>query len=177
MRCFKMNFIAKLLIVLSTGFCPFLAYGSVHLEKPKDFHPSIEVSGCFIEYQDKFLMLHRQDYKPEGNQWGVPGGKIDAGESPLDAVIREIHEETHFDISQDKIDYFGEVYIKSPKGDKDLTFHMFRCKASEQPGGVKISFKEHKGFTWVTPEDALQMNLMADEDACIKLMYDEVNES
>jgi len=40
------------------------------------------------------------------------------------------------------------------------------------PEAVKINFKEHKGFTWVTPQDSLQMNLMDDEGACIKLTYD-----
>lgn len=48
---------------------------------------------------------------------------------------------------------------------------MVKCKPVEQPGHVKISFSEHKGFTWVTATDALKMDLMLDEDDCFKLVY------
>lgn len=53
----------------------------------------------------------------------------------------------------------------------DLIYHMVRCKDLENPQDVKIHFIEHKGFTWVTPQDALTMHLMPDEDACIALVY------
>jgi hypothetical protein len=39
------------------------------------------------------------------------------------------------------------------------------------PGAVKINFDEHKGFTWVRPADALKMDLLQDEDACIMKDY------
>lgn len=54
---------------------------------------------------------------------------------------------------------------------------MVRAKAPSNPGDVKIRFAEHKGFTWVTAQDALLMNLMPDEDDCIKLIYPDVMKS
>jgi hypothetical protein len=48
---------------------------------------------------------------------------------------------------------------------------MFRTKLIEDPGQVKINFNEHKGFTWVTPEDGLNMDLLQDEDPCFRLVY------
>jgi hypothetical protein len=30
---------------------------AIYLEKPKDFDPKIEVIGCFLEYEDKILLL------------------------------------------------------------------------------------------------------------------------
>ena len=53
----------------------------------------------------------------------------------------------------------------------DYIYHMVKSVPSENPGTVKIAFQEHKGFTWVTPEDALKNQLMLDEDACIKWIY------
>ncbi|WP_154017843.1 hypothetical protein [Candidatus Protochlamydia phocaeensis] len=38
-------------------------------------------------------------------------------------------------------------------------------------GKRSISFDEYKGFTWVTPQNALKMQLMLSEDTCIKLIY------
>ena len=49
---------------------------------------------------------------------------------------------------------------------------MFRTNLVGNPGDVKINFHEHKGFTWVTPEDGLKFELIQDEDACFKLIYD-----
>ncbi len=51
---------------------------------------------------------------------------------------------------------------------------MMRSKPTEHPGNVKIHFDSHKGFTWVTAADALKMDLMSDEDPCIRLIYDVV---
>jgi 8-oxo-dGTP pyrophosphatase MutT (NUDIX family) len=148
---------------------PIFSYGTIYLEKPNDFHPKIEVVGCFLEYEDKILLLHRQDHSSQGNLWGIPGGKLEALETPLNTAIRETFEETGFDISKQQIIDLGSVYIKYPNF--DYIYHMIKCKPIEHPGNVKITFNEHKGFTWVTPKDALKMNLMLDEDACIELIY------
>jgi len=59
----------------------------------KNFHPSIEVAGCYCEYEDKILLLKRTPHKHQGDTWGIPGGKLDEGETPQIAVIREVFEE------------------------------------------------------------------------------------
>ena len=142
---------------------------AIYLEKPNEFNHKIEVVGCFLEYEDKILLLHRQDHKSQGNLWGIPGGKLDKSENPINGAIRETLEETGFDISNQLISDLGKVYIKYPSF--NYIYHMVKCKPVEPPYSVKMSFAEHKGFTWVTPFDALKMSLMLDEDACIKLIY------
>lgn len=141
----------------------------IYQKKPENFNPKFEIVGCFLEYQDKILLLHRQDNTSQGNTWGIPGGKIEKGETPIDAAIREASEEAGFHIPG-FIDC-GIVYIKYPT--YDYIYHMFKGKLSSDqlPSDVKINFKEHKGFTWVTPQDALKMDLMLDEDPCIRLVY------
>lgn len=148
---------------------PLFLNGAIYLEKPNNFNPKIEVVGCFLEYEDKILLLHRQEHTSQGNLWGIPGGKLEKLETPLNAAIRETLEETGFDILKQPISDLGKVYIKYPTF--DYIYYMIKCKPVELPGSVKITFNEHKGFTWVTPDDALKMNLMLDEDDCIKLIY------
>ena len=87
----------------------------IFIERPDDFHPKIEVVGCFLEYEDKILLLHRQEHTSQGNLWGIPGGKVEKSETPMAAAIRETFEETGFDISQQQIIDLGKVYIKIPR--------------------------------------------------------------
>ena len=152
---------------------PFILNAAIYLEKPDDFKPKFEIIGCFIEDGNKILFLHRQDEKRQGNTWAIPGGKIESNETPIVAASREVFEETGFTLKD--WEYLGKVYIKYCN--YDFIYHMVRAKAPSNPGDVKIRFVEHKGFTWVTAQDALLMNLMPDEDDCIKLIYPDVMKS
>lgn len=148
-------------------FLPFLLNAAIFKEMPENFKPKFEIVGSFIEVDGKILLLHRQDHKAQGNTWAIPGGKIDKGETPVDASIRETFEETGYLL--DTVDYLGFVYIKYEK--YDFIYHMTMAKPEVDPSKVSINFKESKGFTWMTPIQALEMNLMPDEGDCFKLIY------
>src|SRR5690349_2253835 len=85
---------------------------TVYLKPQPGFNPKIEIAAIYIEYDDQILILHRQNTKSEGNKWGIPGGKIDKEETPLQAIIRETKEETGFDISKQSIETLKAVYIE-----------------------------------------------------------------
>lgn len=144
--------------------------GAVYLEPSAQFKPKIEVAAIYIEYKEMILLLHRQAEKSQGNRWGIPGGKVDKAEAPLQALIREVKEETGYDISNQKIDFVKTVFVEHNAKDH-LIYHMYRTILQDNPGDVKINFTEHKGFTWVTPADGLKMHLIEDEDPCIRIAY------
>ena len=48
----------------------------------------------------RFLLTQEQKY---GNTWSIPGGRVEPGESLVDAAIREVHEETGVPIRIDGI--------------------------------------------------------------------------
>lgn len=143
---------------------------AVYKEPTAQFKPKIEVAALFIEHENRILLLHRQEAKSQGNLWGIPGGKLDQGETPLQAVLRETKEETGYDFSKQELENLGTVFIEYNEKDH-FVYHMFRVKLVGDPGVVKINFKEHKGFTWVTPKDGLKLDLIKDEDACFKMVY------
>lgn len=140
----------------------------IYLEKPPEFDAKFDVASCFIEHNGAILLLLRQDRKPEGNTWGVPAGKVDAGEEPMQTMIREIREETGLNFSERQLEYFGKVYVKYPE--MDFIYHMFGARLAIKPE-IAINFNEHKNFQWIAPADALNIPLILDEDACIKLFY------
>lgn len=140
----------------------------IHEELPKNFNSKFEIVSCFIEHNGKILLLHRQDHKPQGNTWGVPAGKVDSGEEARQAIIRETFEETSINLPSDEISYFKKIYIQHDG--YDFIYHIFHLKLNELKE-INIRETEHKNFTWISPIKALEMNLLPDTDACIKLFY------
>ena len=138
-------------------------------EKPSDFKAKFEVVSCFLECNGEILLLHRQDRRPEGNTWGVPAGKVEEGEALFGAITRELAEEVAHRVGKEaELRYFGKVYVRFST--KDFVYHMFHLPFADKPA-IKLDPKEHKSFKWVTPQKALEMDLIEDEDSCIKLFY------
>jgi len=139
----------------------------LYLNPPENFNPQFEVASCFIEQDGKILLLHRHDGKIGGNKWGSPAGKVEAGESPLQAIAREAKEETGLTLALERFQYFKKVFVRYPEF--DFVFHIFSAKL-EFSSEIKLN-KEHKDFIWATPASALRLDLILDEDACIKIFY------
>lgn len=140
----------------------------IYKERPQNFSSKFDVISCFVEHDGEILLLHRQDHKPEGNTWGVPAGKVDVGESILEAMAREIREETGLVLPSSQLSYFRKVFVKYPE--YDFIYHIYHTKL-DQRQKVAINHTEHKDFRWISPENALNISLIQDLDACIKLFY------
>ncbi|MEM7815931.1 MAG: NUDIX hydrolase [Candidatus Aenigmatarchaeota archaeon] len=135
---------------------------------PKDFKPKLRAAGCFCEYDSKILLLlRREDDDIEANKWCIPSGVIENGESPQEAMAREIEEETGIILNPKKLRRFSGFFLRYP--DFDFVYHIFHTGFEKKPK-VRIN-KEHREYRWVTPADAIDMELMEDLDSCIKLFY------
>jgi 8-oxo-dGTP diphosphatase len=51
------------------------------------------VAAILVNSNNEILLARRNKNKSWGNYWELPGGKIEQGESPIDALKRELHEE------------------------------------------------------------------------------------
>ena len=70
---------------------------------------------------NKILIQDRRCWKPPA--FGYFGGKIEDGESPLEAVIRETKEELNLDVSEDE--FIGMHEIRSDKDGKKTNSYYF----------------------------------------------------
>ena len=134
----------------------------------ENFKNKFDVVSVFIEHDGKILLLHRQDHKPQGNTWGVPAGKVDANEKLHDAIAREVEEEIGVRASQEKYVFFEKYYVRY--AEYDFMYHVYHLKLKEKPL-INLNRKEHKNYQWIEPKHALTLDLIQDEDACIKWMY------
>lgn len=76
--------------------------------------------GVVLRRTDTFVCLRPED-KHQGGKWEFPGGKVDAGESPLQALSRELGEEIGIDVEQAS----PLIEIRHDYGDKTVVLHVF----------------------------------------------------
>lgn len=91
---------------------------------------------------ERYLYLMRRDSK-NPNTWGLPGGKIDPGESLLEAIERECQEELGC-----MPQYVRMIPIeKFTSGDGKFHYHTFFCTVPHEFHPCLNS--EHRGYAWI----------------------------
>ncbi len=140
----------------------------LHTTRPVNFSSRFDVVSCFVIYEDQFLLLHRQDdVKKQPDTWGLPAGKIEKGETPMQAMLREIREETGLMIPLVRMKQHHTLYVR---GEYDFTYYIFHTVLIKEPE-IILSPREHKAFAWVTQKEALKMKLIKDLDESIKVFF------
>jgi len=117
-------------------------------------HPPIATVGALIfDQRGKVLMIRTHKWS---NLWGIPGGKIKWGEPSIDALRREIKEETNLEV--DNIEFvLVQDCIHSKEFYRDAHFVLlnYTCKCS---GGSDVILNdEAREFRWVSIEEALKL--------------------
>lgn len=97
--------------------------------------------GCILTKDDKVLLTLR-NHEPFKDCFCIPGGHIEKDESPIDAVIREVKEETGADIKPRFFCYDNEYF-------PDINWHAIAIVFSAAPTGtLKRCEKEVKELRW-----------------------------
>ena len=112
--------------------------------------------GCFLEYDGRFVLLYRRAHKPDGNTWGLPSGKVEVGEREIDAIQRELFEETGYKASHSEIELLGRYDFITTSGEP-LKYITYRVKLNE-PHEVVIEDHAHEKAIWATVEEAAEMD-------------------
>ncbi len=129
---------------------------------------ALDVVACYMKSGDVFLLLKRNQEKPHGGTWGLPAGKVDPGETPLEAVIREVKEETGVVIQQSAIETLPSLWVEHEGF--SFRYHSYMVSLPQIPS-IELHTKEHSEYMWVTPEASLEMNLIHDLAACNRLFF------
>jgi mutator protein MutT len=122
------------------------------------------------------ILKRRPDDPLYPGLWGLPSGKVEPGETPNEAMFRELLEETG--IWTNLIEILGKCYVIYPK--IQFVYHMFRYDIEDwmflkKPKYPKISLNpmEHVMSRFKTPKSIITMKeVMLDTDACINYFYE-----
>lgn len=123
---------------------------------------TIRVVAAVIREGDKILATAR-GYGEFKGQWEFPGGKIEAGETPQQALVREIKEELEVDIE------VGEL-IDTIEYDYP-TFHLsMDCFWSKVVAG-KLVLKEAEAARWLTRDELRSVQWLPADITLIEKCY------
>ena len=116
---------------------------------------TVEVVAAII-IRDGEVFATQRGYGQWQGWWEFPGGKIESGECPQDALKREIHEELNSQIE------VGELLetVEWDYPEFHLTMHCFICNLLSE----SLHLNEHEAATWLTHETLRSVKwLPADE--------------
>ena len=116
--------------------------------------PIATVGALLHDDEGKLLMVQTHKW---GHRWGIPGGKIRRGESSLDALRREVLEETGLTIAEPRFvmvqDSIDSVEFLRPEH-----FLLLNYVARVSSGEVRLN-EEAQKYRWVNAVEALMLDL------------------
>jgi 8-oxo-dGTP diphosphatase len=89
------------------------------------------VAGLLIAADDRILLTQRRADQPMPLKWEIPGGKIEPGESPTDALERELREELDVAVSVGRV--WDVLFHRYPEFDLLMLVYACRLPAGESP--------------------------------------------
>ena len=104
----------------------------------------IEVVAAIIRKGDRIFATQR-GYGEWKDWWEFPGGKMEAGETPEEALVREIREELSAGISVDK--FLCTVEYDYPQF--HLTMHCYLCSLVTEA----LHLNEHEAAKWLAKDE------------------------
>ncbi len=122
---------------------------------------AVFVNMCMIRDGEKVLVIDRQ--KPDWPGVTFPGGHVEKGESFVDAVIREVQEETGLTIEDPVL-----CGTKQFQTDSDARYVVLFYKATHFSGELKSS-DEGEVF-WIDRKDLSKYPLSMDMEAMVQVM-------
>ena len=122
---------------------------------------TIEVVAAII-IKDGEVFATQRGYGEWQGWWEFPGGKIEPGETPQEALVREIREELDADISVGAL-------LETVEWDYPtfhLTMHCYLCTLLS----ASLNLNEHQAAAWLTPQTLTTVKwLPADEELVERL--------
>ena len=122
-----------------------------------------EVAVGAIAVHDDRILLVRRGRGPAAGEWSVPGGRVEAGETLHEAVVREMAEETGLEVVVER--FLGWVERIGPAGGEAGPEHHFVILDFVvdvlDPGRPPVAGDDAAEVAWVPLHELSQIHLVA----------------
>jgi len=102
---------------------------------------------ALLNEEGKVLLAKRPPGRPLAGLWEFPGGKVDPGEDPETALIRELMEELGIEIA--RADFVPLTFASHAYPEFHLLMPLYLCKRWEGD----IAAQENQELLWVKPDE------------------------
>ena len=126
---------------------------------------TIEVVAAIIQKGDKIFATQR-GYGDFKDWWEFPGGKMEPGETPEEALVREIREELSADIQVGKLLYTVEWDYPQ----FHLTMHCYMCTLVQDA----LHLNEHEAARWLKADELRSVNWLPADNQLLPLIEKEL---
>ena len=112
---------------------------------------TVDVVAAIIEKDDKILLAQRPAHADQPGMWEFAGGKVEAGETQSQALIRELREELGIEAQPVQ-------YVASHQREvSQRLIHLHAWYVPAFSGALTAHY--HSALAWCTPEEALSYDL------------------
>ncbi len=105
------------------------------------------VAAALVDVDGRVLIARRPEGKPMAGLWEFPGGKVDSGETPEQALIRELREEIGIDVTENCLAPF--TFASHRYDDFHLLMPLYVCRVWD---GMVVA-REGQTLKWVRAPD------------------------
>lgn len=106
-------------------------------------------AAALIDSSGRVLITQRPAHKQLGGLWEFPGGKVELGEAPEQALVRELREELDLHVEPDALDPFAFASHAYP----DFHLLMPLYVATKFGGLMKLDPNSAQAAKWVQPQE------------------------
>ena len=127
-----------------------------------DGHELHVAAGVLVDASGRVLIARRGVSKHMGGSWEFPGGKIAAGETPLEGLVRELHEELGITVLG------ARHLVRYSHQYAEYLVHLYIWKVLDWRG--EAVGLEKQPLRWVLPESLPEAGLLAADERIVNLL-------
>ena len=123
----------------------------------------VVVAAAIVKEGTVLLLQRKDDEEIYPGLWELPSGKRKFNETSIEALIREVKEESRLSIVVERPISIFEYLVETPTEVRDTTQINFLVRPANLQETVKINKKEHQTARWFTKEELLSLQNISEE--------------